>query len=125
MSRELGRSSTAIVAMLWLCLWRGHGARAEEADIVLVPHRAVYEFSLSKSQAHSTVLAVFGRMVYELTGSPCEGYTEKLRFVTQMTNTDGEQAIADLQSSTWRGRRQAFPFQFDGRARRQTGRGHR
>ena len=101
MSRELARSFTAVVAVLWLCLCQRDGAWAEEADIVLVPHRAVYEFSLSRSQAHSTVLAVFGRMVYELTGSSCEGYTEKLRFVTQMTNTDGDQTITDLQSSTW------------------------
>jgi EipB-like len=101
MSRKRAGSSTAIVAVLWMCLWQGDWARAEEADIILVPHRAVYEFSLSKSQAHSGILAVFGRMVYELTGSTCEGYAEKLRFVTEMTNADGEQTIADLQSSTW------------------------
>jgi len=101
MSRELTGRSAAFVAVLCLGLWQGGGARAEEAAVNLVPHRAVYDFSLSKSQSHSGVLAVFGRMVYELTGSTCEGYTEKLRFVTEMTNSEGEPTIADLQSSTW------------------------
>src|SRR5262249_10280843 len=100
-SRELAWPSTAVLALLCACLWQGDRARAEEADVILVPHRAVYDFSLSKSQAHSGVLAVFGRMVYELTGSTCEGYTEKLRFVTEMTNAEGEPTIADLQSSSW------------------------
>jgi hypothetical protein len=101
MFRELPGRSAAFVALLCLCLWQGDGAWAEEADVILVPHRAVYDFSLSKSQAHSAVLAVYGRMVYELTGSACEGYTEKLRFVTEMTNAEGEPTIADLQSSSW------------------------
>jgi hypothetical protein len=101
MSRELAGRSAAFLAVFCLCWWQGQGARAEGGNVNLVPHRAVYDFSLSKSQTHSGVLAVFGRMVYELTGSTCEGYTEKLRFVTEMTNADGEQTIADLQSSTW------------------------
>jgi hypothetical protein len=101
MSRELAGRSTVVLAGLCLFLWQGEGARAENGDVILVPHRAVYDFSLSKSQTHSGVLAVFGRMVYELTGSTCEGYTEKLRFVTEMTNADGEPTLADLQSSTW------------------------
>ena len=100
MVRRLARS-VAKVALLWICLWRADGARAEEAAVILAPHRAVYDFSLSKTQGHSGIIAVVGRMVYELTGSTCEGYTEKLRFVTEMTNADGEQTIADQQTSTW------------------------
>jgi hypothetical protein len=46
-------------------------------------------------------MSMIGRMVYELRGSGCEGYTEKLRFVTQMTNVDGQQTIADQQTSSW------------------------
>ena len=45
--------------------------------------------------------AVSGRMVYELTGSVCEGYTQNMRFVTQMTNQGGTTMITDLRSSSW------------------------
>ena len=34
-------------------------------------------------------------MVYELTGSTCEGYTEKQRFVTRITNEDGQEITSD------------------------------
>src|SRR5262249_56791381 len=87
MSRELAGRSTAFVAVLCACLWQGDRARAEEADVILVPHRAVYDFSLSKSQAHSGGLAGFGRMVYELTRSTCEGYHQQLRLVTANTHS--------------------------------------
>ena len=45
--------------------------------------------------------AVSGRMVYELTGSACEGYTQNMRFVTQMTNQGGTAMVTDLRSSSW------------------------
>jgi hypothetical protein len=40
-------------------------------------------------------------MVYELTGSACEGYTQNMRFVTQMTNQKGGATLTDLRSSSW------------------------
>jgi hypothetical protein len=40
-------------------------------------------------------------MVYELTGSPCEGYTQKMRFVTVMTNQEGTETLSDLRNSSW------------------------
>jgi hypothetical protein len=47
------------------------------------------------------VTQVTGRMVYELTGSACEGYTQNMRFVTNMTNQSGSAVISDLRSSSW------------------------
>jgi hypothetical protein len=40
-------------------------------------------------------------MVYELTGSACEGYTQNMRFVTQMVNQGGTAMITDLRSFSW------------------------
>ena len=40
-------------------------------------------------------------MVYELTGSACEGYTQNMRFVTQMVNQSGTTMLTDLRSSSW------------------------
>jgi hypothetical protein len=40
-------------------------------------------------------------MVYELTGSTCEGYTQNMRFVTLMVNQNGNTITTDLRSSSW------------------------
>ena len=69
--------------------WPALPAAALGEDIVLAPHRAVYEMSLANTRGGSGVTAVSGRMVYELTGSACEGYTQNMRFVTQMVNQGG------------------------------------
>jgi hypothetical protein len=67
----------------------------------LAPHRAVYEVSLAKARSGANVAELSGRMVYELTGSPCEGYSQSMRFVTRMTNQEGEASVSDLRSSSW------------------------
>src|SRR5690349_17558963 len=69
--------------------------------VVLAPHRAIYEMSLAEARGGAGVTAVSGRMVYELTGSACEGYTQNMRFVTQMTNQKGAATLTDLRSSSW------------------------
>jgi hypothetical protein len=74
---------------------------AGQAGIALSPHRAIYEMTLATTRGGSGVTAVSGRMVYELTGSACEGYTQNMRFVTQMTNQGGNVMITDLRSSSW------------------------
>lgn len=65
------------------------------------PHRAVYEIELSNAATGSGVASLDGRMVYELTGSKCEGFTQNMRFVTRMTNQEGGQSITDLRNSSW------------------------
>src|SRR5262249_58488337 len=70
-------------------------------DTLRAPHRAVYDMSLVGARGGRGVTAVSGRMVYELTGSACEGYTQNMRFVTQMINQGGNAVITDLRSSSW------------------------
>ena len=65
------------------------------------PHRAVYEITLLRSGAGSGVADMTGRMVYELTGSACEGYTQNMRFVTRSANSEGAETINDLRTSSW------------------------
>lgn len=66
----------------------------------LVPHRAVYNLQLADASERSGINSMFGRMVYEFTGSECEGYRVNFRFVTQV-ETGGEKKITDQQSSTF------------------------
>jgi hypothetical protein len=74
---------------------------AAAPQVVLAPHRAVYEMTLAEARGGAGVTAVSGRMVYELTGSACEGYTQNMRFVTQMANQKGGATLTDLRSSSW------------------------
>jgi len=92
-----------MVPLGWAYLCPIDQARAEPAGVMLAPHRAVYDFSLTKTRGHPAILDVVGRMVYELTGSPCQGYAEKLRIVTQITNDEGEATVADESSWSWEG----------------------
>ena len=75
-------------------------ARADDT-VSFAPHRAVYEISLMNSAAGSGVVDMSGRMVYELGGSACEGFTQNMRFVTRSTNQDGADTINDLRTSSW------------------------
>jgi hypothetical protein len=42
-----------------------------------------------------------GRLVYELTGNVCIGYTQSMRFVTQVVNQEGVTSLSDLRMSSW------------------------
>ncbi len=76
-------------------------ADAVPAAIDFAPHRAVYEISLLRAVAGSGVTELEGRMVYELSGSACQGYTQKMRFVTRIEEPDGGQQLNDLRTSSW------------------------
>lgn len=70
------------------------------AAVVLAPHRAVYDLVLDKASDRSGITGLTGRMVYEFNGSPCEGYTVKFRFVTQI-NTGDTSRLTDQQTTTF------------------------
>src|SRR6195952_5264808 len=66
----------------------------------LVPHRAVYNLEVADSSETARFFTMYGRMVYEFTGSECEGYRVNFRFVTQV-DAGGEKKVTDQQSSTF------------------------
>lgn len=65
---------------------------------VLAPHRAIYEFSLVSATSAAGVTELKGRLVYELRGSKCEGFEQRMRFVTRTTNSEGKTAVSDRRS---------------------------
>ena len=67
----------------------------------LVPHRAVYEITLADKKAAVSVSDVRGRMVFEVKGSPCIGYTQNMRMITRITDQQGKRTLSDIRSSTW------------------------
>ena len=98
----LGRGSAVSTGALVLAAaCAAAPVEAAGGGIALAPHRAVYEMTLANTRGGTGVTAVSGRMVYELTGSVCEGYTQNMRFVTQLINQGGTSMITDLRSSSW------------------------
>lgn len=96
------RSGLAIAAMMVTAMAAPLAQAATAAELIgLAPHRAVYEITLDKAKSGASMSDLTGRMVYELTGSVCEGYTQTMRFVTRMISQEGEASINDLRSSTY------------------------
>jgi len=81
----------------------GFGPRAATA---LTPtddfasHRAVYDLRLAQSRSNSTVSAR-GRILYDFSGSACEGYALQFRQVSEMDNGEGKLTLSDLRTTTW------------------------
>jgi len=77
-------------------------AAAPPADqVLLAPHRAVYDLKLSKSHGSRGIEAVRGRILYDFSGSACEGYELQFRQVSELDSGEGQAALSDLRSTTW------------------------
>jgi hypothetical protein len=75
-------------------------AAAAPAGEEFASHRAVYELSLARSNGNSTV-AARGRILYDFSGSSCEGYALRFRQVSQLDNGEGRSVLSDLRTTTW------------------------
>jgi hypothetical protein len=78
-------------------------APAQEAPIVLAPHRAIYDLSLAYTRGNSQVDGVRGRILYDFDGNACTGYSLDFRQVSVVDNGEGKVSTSDLRSTTWEG----------------------
>lgn len=60
------------------------GASFADGTDKLRPHRAVYDLQLKKASDRSGISGMNGRIVYEMTGSRCEGFATRFRFLTDV-----------------------------------------
>jgi EipB-like len=67
----------------------------------LIAHRAVYDLQLAKTRGKSSAVSARGRILYDFTGSSCEGYALLFRQVTELNNGEGRITLSDLRSRTW------------------------
>jgi hypothetical protein len=74
---------------------------ARNQAVALAPHRAVYELKLGKVRSQKSLTALSGRMVYEFTGSSCDGYSQSMRLVTRTTAASGAVNVSDQRSTSW------------------------
>jgi hypothetical protein len=105
-------SRLAIAAILAAGAAATTPARAQTmAPIQLVPHIAVYDLKLASSRGKRSLEGVRGRIVYDFSGSICEGYQLKFRQVTELNSGEGKTALSDLRTDTWEeGQAKSFRF---------------
>lgn len=84
---------------------------AQAQPVTLVPHRAIYDLKLVQSRGKASVQNARGRILYDLGGNACEGYTLQFRQVSELDTGEGRMMISDLRSTTWEeGAAKAFRF---------------
>lgn len=94
------RLLAAGVAVLWpAAAW---GAPAPKSDLIeLVSHRAIYELKLAAARGNRPVGSVRGRILYDFSGSECEGYALQFRQVSEIDMGEGSLMTTDLRATTW------------------------
>lgn len=75
-------------------------AAAAAANGPFLPHQALYDLNLVKSRS-SSVSSARGRILYNFTGSSCEGYTSEFRQVSELDSGEGKITLSDLRSNSW------------------------
>ena len=77
------------------------GAAFAAASQPFLAHQALYELSLQKTRGKASVESVRGRILYNFTGSACEGYTSDFRQVSELQSGEDKTTISDLRSTSW------------------------
>jgi EipB-like len=103
---RLGLALVAVAFML-----PGGVLAVETSDVVLAPHRAVYDLTLGTARGKSSVQAIRGGIVYDFSGSVCRGYELQTWQVYELDSGEGKTALSDFRSTTWEdGAAKAFRF---------------
>ena len=77
------------------------GAARAAATTAFLPHQALYDLSLVKSRGSASIDSARGRILYNFSGSPCEGYTSEFRQVSELSSGEGSVTLSDLRSTSW------------------------
>lgn len=86
------------------------------ASGVFLAHQALYELSLVKSRGSNSINGARGRILYNFSGSACEGYTSEFRQVSELDSGEGRTTLSDLRSTSWEdGSGKSYRFKIDTR----------
>src|SRR5882724_6547792 len=89
---------------------------ATAASAAFLPHQALYELSLVKSRGSNSINNARGRILYNFSGSACEGYTSEFRQVSELDSGEGKVTLSDLRSTSWEdGAGKSYRFKIDTR----------
>src|SRR6266446_687728 len=106
---------TALAALAFVSGSAGGRAEAAASGPFLA-HQALYELNLVKSRGSNAISAARGRILYNFSGSACEGYTSEFRQVSELDSGEGKLTLSDLRSSSWEdGAGKSYRFKIDTR----------
>src|SRR5471030_1406436 len=92
------------------------GETLAAAGGAFLPHQALYELNLLKSRGSNSINSARGRILYNFSGSSCEGYTSEFRQVSELDSGEGKVTLSDLRSSSWEdGAGKSYRFKIDTR----------
>jgi EipB-like len=93
----------------------GSGAVAAAGSPFLA-HEALYDLSLVKSRGSNSIASARGRILYNFSGSACEGYTSEFRQVSELDSGEDRLTLSDLRSTSWEdGAGKSYRFKIDAR----------
>jgi len=97
--------------------WDGASSRGQAATVApFLAHQAAYDLSLKTSRRSPSIEAAEGRIVYNFSGSECEGYTTDFRQVSRLNTGEGKMVVSDLRSSSWEeGKGASYRFKIETR----------
>src|ERR1700755_3064436 len=107
----------AALAVAAIAFVPGFGIPAQAAaGAPFLPHQALYELSLVKSRGSTSIEAARGRILYNFSGSACEGYTSDVRQAAELDSGEGKTTLSDLRSTSWEdGAGKSYRFKIDTR----------
>src|SRR6266403_883350 len=106
---------TALAALAFVSGSAGGRAEAAASGPFLA-HQALYELSLVKSRGSNSSNSARGRILYNFSGSACEGYTSEFRQVSELDSGEGKMTLSDLRSTSWEdGAGKSYRFKIDTR----------
>ena len=77
------------------------GPAVSAAGGPFLSHQALYELNLVKSRGSNAISGARGRILYNFSGSACEGYTSEFRQESELNSGEGKLTLSDLRSSSW------------------------
>ena len=111
------RSGMAALAIVWSAgSVLSAGSASAAAGQPFLAHQAMYELSLQKARGNASVESVRGRILYNFSGSACEGYTSDFRQVSELNSGEDKNTVSDLRSTSWEeGDGKSYRFKIDTR----------
>jgi hypothetical protein len=93
-----------------------NGPALSAAGGPFLAHQALYELNLVKSRGSNSINGARGRILYNFSGSACEGYTSEFRQVSELDSGEGKVTLSDLRSKSWEdGAGKSYRFKIDTR----------
>jgi len=87
-----------ILASVWMMMFIVtplHGVSLDD----LAAHRAIYDLQLERANEKTGINHLSGRMVYEFTGSACEGFVTHFRYVSRIEAEESAPRLHDQQTT--------------------------